>query len=145
MLLVAFNTGEGRSVMDAVTEHDWVKEGLLIEGLRDSLHLSEVHASFFSRTSPPRPVHELQQLTLSMIRELVSEGLFVLGEIEGPKRKPCFVPWDLPLDEAMAEIEDAYVTHFDDRRNWMTMCWLNLTDKGKKLALELYHADEPDS
>jgi hypothetical protein len=132
------------SVMDAATEHDWVKENLLIEGLQDSLHLSEVHQQFRSRGSAERPPHEVQQLTLSMIRELVSEGLFVLGEIEGPKREPRFVPWDLPLDEAMAKIEDAYVTHFDDRWGWVTMCWLHLTDKGKELALELYHADEPD-
>jgi hypothetical protein len=130
--------------MDAATEHDWVKEGLLIEGLRDWSSLSNVHSSFMPKTGPPRPPHEVQQLTLSMIRELVSEGLFVLGEIEGPKRKPRFVPWDLPLDEAMATIEDAYVTHFDDRWGWVTMCWLDLTDKGKKLALELYHADQPD-
>jgi hypothetical protein len=131
--------------MDAATEHDWVKEGLLIEGLQDSLHLSEMHSSFMPDTGPPRPVHELQRLTLSMIRELISEGLFEVGEIEGPSRTPRFVPWDLSLDEAMAKIEDAYVTHFDDRWGWVTMCWLHLTDKGKKLALELYHADQPDS
>jgi hypothetical protein len=130
--------------MDAATEHDWVKECLLIEGLRDSLYFGEVHSSFFSRTSLPRPVHELQQLTLAMIRELVSEGLFVLGVPVGLKRNPRFVPWNLLLDEAMAEIEDAYITHFDDPWAWRTVCWLDLTDKGKKLALELYHADEPD-
>jgi hypothetical protein len=130
--------------VDAVTEHDWVKEGLLIEGLQDWIQLGEVHSSFMPDTGPPRPVHELQRLTLSMIRELVSEGLFVLGVPVGLSRKPRFVPWDLPLDEAMAKIEDAYVTHFDDRWGWVTMCWLDLTDKGEKLALELYHADEPD-
>jgi hypothetical protein len=49
-----FRRGQGeRSVMDAATEHDWVKEGLLIEGLQDSLHLSEVHSSFMPDTGPP--------------------------------------------------------------------------------------------
>jgi hypothetical protein len=43
----------------------------------------------------------------------------------------------------MANIEDAYLNHFDDRWAWRTVCWLHLTDKGKELALELYHADEP--
>jgi hypothetical protein len=130
--------------MDAATEHDWVKEGLLIEGLQDSIYLGEVHSSFLPETGPPRPMHEIQQLTLNMVRELVAEGLFVLGNIAGTKRNPRLAPWDLPLDAAMAKIEDAYVTHFDDRWNWITMCWLHLTDKGEKLALELYHADEPD-
>ncbi|WP_173399786.1 hypothetical protein [Mycobacterium canetti] len=131
--------------MDAATEHDWIKEGLLIEGLRDWIDLSEVHATFLTDTEPRRPVHEVQRLTLSMIRELVSEGLFVLGVPGGGRRNPRFEPWDLSLDAAMAKIEEAYVMHFDDVWGWRTMCWLNLTDKGEKLALELYHADEPDS
>lgn len=131
--------------MDAATEHDCVKEGLLIEGLQDWIHLSEVHSSFIRESGPQRPLHEVQQLTLSMIRELVSEGLFMLGTIEGPKRNPRFVPWDLPLDAAMAKIEDAYIRHFDDVWCWRAMCWLNLTDKGEKLALERYHAEEPDA
>lgn len=129
--------------MDAAAEHDWVKEGLLIEGLQDWISLSNVHSSFMPETGPPRPAHEVQQLALSMIRELVSEGLFVLGSAAGTKRSPRLAPWDLPLDAAMAKIEDAYVTHFDDVWGWRTMCWLDLTDKGEKLALELYHADEP--
>jgi hypothetical protein len=45
----------------------------------------------------------------------------------------------------MAKIEDAYVAHFDDRWTWVIMCWLDLTDKGEQLALERYHADEPES
>ena len=130
--------------MDAAAEHDWVKQGLLIEDLQDWLHLSLVHSSFMQQTGPPRPTHEVQQLTLGMIRELVSEGLFVLGVPAGPRRKPHFEAWDLPLDAAMAKIEEAYVTHFDDRWNWVTMCWLAPTEKGKKLGLELYHADESE-
>jgi hypothetical protein len=131
--------------MDTATEHERVKDGLLIEGLQDWIYLSEVHQQFVSAGDTERPPHEVQELTLNMIRELVSEGLFVLGTPVGPKRNPRFASWDLPLDEAMAKIEHAYVTHFDDRRNWTTMCWLNLTDKGEKLALERYHADEQDS
>ncbi len=41
----------------------------------------------------------------------------------------------------MAEIEHKYVTNFEDRWNWMTCEWLKLTEKGKALALKLYHAD----
>jgi hypothetical protein len=128
------------------SDHDQVRENLLIEGLRDWIYLSEVHSAFMSETGPPRPVHEVQQLTLNMIRELVSDGLFVLGVPSRTKDDPTgFTPWNLPLDVAMAKIEDAYVKHFDDRHNWITMVWMNQTDKGQKLALELYHADEIDS
>src|SRR5690242_9529681 len=125
------------------SEHDDVKEGLLIEGLQDWIHLSEIHQTFaFENHAPKRSVAEAQALTLEMIRELVNEGLFVMG-VPDNKRPSGFEPWDVSLDEAMAEIGHKYVTNFEDRWNWVTCVWLALTDKGKALALELYHADDP--
>jgi hypothetical protein len=124
-------------------DYDDVRERLLLEGLRDWIHLSEIHARFkFDHHTTKRPDAEAQQLTLSMIRELVDEGLFVLG-VPGKKEASGFKPWDLPLDEAMAMIEHKYVTNFEDRWNWATCAWLELTKKGKALALQLYHADDP--
>lgn len=76
-----------------------------------------------------------------MIRELVTEGLFVLGVLA--KKAPSgFEPWDLTLDAAMAKIEERYVDNFDDRWNWKTFVWLALTEEGKALALKLDHADD---
>ncbi len=66
--------------MDATTEHDLVKDNLLIEGLQDSIHLCEVHSSFMPEAGQSRPPHEVQRLTLNMIRELVGEGLVELGK-----------------------------------------------------------------
>ncbi|ETB30877.1 hypothetical protein MAHJHV54_27110 [Mycobacterium avium subsp. hominissuis] len=129
------------SAMNAAAEYDTVKEGLLIEGLQDWISLSNVHSSFLAPIGPARPLEKVQQLTLNMIRDLVSEGLFILGSAAGTKQTPHFEPWDLPLEAAMAKIEEAYVRNFDDTWGWRTMCWLNLTDKGEKLALERYHAD----
>ena len=128
---------------DATTsEHDDVKEGLLIEGLQDWIRLGEVNSTFlFDNHTPKRPVAEAQQLTLSMIRELVAEGLFVLG-VPAKKALSGFKPWDLPLDEAMAKIEERYVANYDDRWGWTACAWLQLTDKGRALALQLYHAEE---
>ena len=124
-------------------DYDDVKEGLLIEGLQDWIHLVRDTPEFaFDNHTPKRPVAEAQQLTLSMIRELVEEGLFNLG-VPDKKAVSGFKPWDLPLDEAMAMIEHKYVTNFEDRWNWVTCAWLALTEKGKALALKLYHADDP--
>jgi hypothetical protein len=124
-------------------DYDDVKEGLLIEGLQDWIYLSEIHSDFrFVRHAPKRSVAEAQQLTLRMIRELVDEGLFILG-VPDKKAASGFKAWDLPLDEAMAMIEHKYVTNFEDRWNWVTCAWLELTEKGKVLALQLYHADDP--
>ncbi len=124
------------------SEHDDVKERLLIEGLQDWIHLSEIHTAFaFDGHTPKRSVAEAQQLTLAMIRELVQEGLFILGVPRG-KNSRGLEPWNLPLDDAMAKIENKYVTNFDDRWNWVTCAWLELTPKGKALALQLYHSDD---
>ena len=123
-------------------DRDQVKENLLIEGLMDAISLEEVHGAFFGQDAAHAPhVPEVQTQTLDMIRELVREGFFVLGV---PTRQGGFDAWDLPLDVATAKIEDAYVKNFDDRWGWTTMVWMDQTEKGKKLALELYHADDPD-
>jgi hypothetical protein len=123
------------------SDNDQVRENLLIEGLMDAISLGEVHGAYFGQDAAHAPpVPQVQKQTLDMIRELVSEGMFVLGV---PTRQGEFEAWDLPLDAAMAKIEDAYVKNFDDRWGWTTMVWMDQTDKGKKLALELYHADDP--
>jgi hypothetical protein len=122
-------------------DYDDVKEGLLIEGLQDWIYLSWIHAGFeFNNHIATRSVAEAQELTLKIIRELVDEGLFILGE---PDKKAAsgFKSWNMSLDEAMNEIEHKYITNFEDRWNWVTCAWLELTEKGMALALKLYHAD----
>ncbi len=95
----------------------------------------------FDGDTPKRPVAEAQQLNLAMIRELVEEGLFDLGEIVR-KTNDGFEAWAVSLDEAMTRIEDAYVRNFDDRWAWTACAWLQLTEKGRALALQLYHGDD---
>ncbi|GFG52285.1 hypothetical protein CQY20_06250 [Mycolicibacterium agri] len=127
----------------AAPDYDDVKQLLLIEGLQDWIHLSEIHSNFgFINHTSKRPIAEIQQLTLRLIRELVSEGLFVLG-VPQKSAPGGFRKWDTPLDEAMAMIERKYVTNFEDRWGWVTCAWLALTEKGKTLAQERYHADDP--
>jgi len=64
----------------------------------------------------------------------------VLGEPD--KKAPSgFRPWDVPLDDAISEIEEAYVRNFEDRWNWVTCAWLALTEKGKALALAVFSHD----
>ena len=122
------------------SDRDRVRENLLIEGLMDAISLGNVHTAFmYDNHSPKRPLEEAQALTLAMIRELVSEGLFILGV---PTRKGGFDAWDLPLDVAMAKIEDAYVKNFDHRWSWTTIAWMDQTEKGKELALALYQSED---
>jgi hypothetical protein len=64
------------------------------------------------------------------------EGLSDLGEIVR-NTHDGFEAWNIPLDDAIAQIEHAYVTNSDDPRGWTAFAWMHLTDKGK----ELFHAD----
>jgi hypothetical protein len=62
------------------SDHDQVRENLLIEGLMDAISLGEVHGAYFGQDAAHAPpVPQVQKQTLDMIRELVSDGLFVLG------------------------------------------------------------------
>lgn len=124
-----------------MTSHDYtaVKEGLLIEGLRDAIALGEIHGDFYGQDAAlAPPIAEVQNDTLALVRHLVNEGLAVLGV---PDRRGEFESWDIPLNAAMTKIEDAYIRNYSDRRNWTHIVWLSLTDKGEKLADELYRAD----
>jgi hypothetical protein len=72
------------------SDRDLVKVNLLIEGLMGAISLGTVHTAFmYDNHSPKRPLHEAQALTLDMIWELVSEGLFVLGRAPSPGRVRC--------------------------------------------------------
>lgn len=112
----------------------------------DRIALSWVHGQFFGQdaTQAP-PVSQIQRSTLRMIRELISERLFVLGNLASSKTHPTdFIEWDLPLDDAMAKIEKTYIDNHDDRDSWYFMVWLTHTAKGEKLALEIYREDYPE-
>jgi hypothetical protein len=96
--------------------------------------LAHVHSDVFQEdrtASPP----EVQQKALDAIRSLVSDGLFELGDLSG--KDGSFVAWDTPLDESMKRIYDLYVKHFDNNSLWIWECWLNLTDKGERIAQPL--------
>jgi hypothetical protein len=134
---------EASDASQETSEHDEVREGLLMEGVIDAISLGEVHTTYrYDNHTPKRPLHDAQQLTLNMIREVVSDGLFVLG-VPNPKSPSRFDQWDLPLDTAMAKIEEAYVNNFEDRWGWATFVWLNATAKGEELGRQLHEQNGP--
>lgn len=118
-----------------LSAHDEV----LLRGLVDWVALERVH-DYVLRENPERPVSTIQSKTLELVRSLVSEGMFVLGDLSGEGGR--FVAWDRPLDESLNRIRVAYVTNFDDRNTWPWYCWLDLTDKGQHVA-EAIRAAEP--
>jgi hypothetical protein len=85
-----------------------------------------------TENNPGAPVSEVQDQAILLIRSLISEGLFDVGDLSG--RGAQFVAWDTPLDESMQRIHDLYVKRFDDKSDWPWAVWLKLTDKGESVA-----------
>jgi hypothetical protein len=111
-----------------------VRNELLTDGLVDYVDLGAVNSQV-SRHNPSASVSEVQRETLEMIRALVSEGLFELGDLSG--EGGSLHVWSGSLDESLQKISDAYVTHYDDKPGWVWSAWLELTHKGEQVARAL--------
>lgn len=106
----------------AKAAQDRLRAELLTGGLYDLVPPAEVE-SVITRDDLADTIAEQQQLALSTIRSLVEDGLM---EFDG---------WgDVPLDEAMARVQDLFVNHYDDPGMWAPAVWLKLTNAGKQLA-----------
>lgn len=84
------------------------------------------------RENAGEPLPVIQGKVLDLIRSLVTDGLFELGDLDTPNHR--FGAWDCPLDESIQRIRDVYVNHFDDEAEWWFYCWLDATEKGLKAA-----------
>jgi hypothetical protein len=109
------------------------RESVLLRGLVDWVALDRIHWDV-AQAHEGAPLSVVQSKTLELIRSVVAEGLFELGEVAGNQG---FTRWDSPLDESIRRIRDIYVAKFDDRNVWPWFCWLNLTEKGERLAEEI--------
>src|ERR1700753_1097214 len=85
---------------------------LLTDGLSGDGDLGGVDSQV-SRHNPSASVSEVQHESLEVIRALVSEGLFKLGDLSGDGG--TLLVWSSSLDESLQKISDAYVTHHDDK------------------------------
>jgi hypothetical protein len=102
---------------------------LLLDGIVDTINLAGVH-SRVKQHYPSASEAGLIDETVEAIRSLVNDGLMEAGYL-GDNGK--FAP--APFDWWMQQLTDAYVTNHDDRAEWVFSYWLNLTDKGRRIAL----------
>ncbi|AMU25522.1 Uncharacterised protein [Mycobacteroides abscessus] len=109
------------------------RNNVLMDGLDDWVHFYRVHRLVYL-ANPDASVGELQAESLNTVADLVSAGLYQVGTVE---RGAGFVPWDIPIDEALDRIRAEYVGHYDENGVWDYVAWLNLTDKGRQVAESL--------
>ena len=113
------------------------RDNILIAGLDDWVPLSQIHGCV-TEANPSASLTDIRHQTLESIRSLVRDGLCELGDLD-PEGED-FVEWKVPLDQAINNISRIYVDRFEYRAPWLRCCWLNLTDKGERLARELLQA-----
>jgi hypothetical protein len=107
------------------------RDEVLLRGLIDWVALERVHW-IVEQENPGEPLAVIQDKVLDLIRSLVTDGLFELGDLDTPNHR--FGAWAAPLDESIQRIRDVYVNHFDDEAEWWFVCWLDATEKGLKAA-----------
>jgi hypothetical protein len=107
------------------------REEVLLRGLIDWVALERIHW-YVARENPAESLSVIQDKTLDLIRSLVVDGLFELGDLTGTGNR--FAAWNTPLDESIHRIRDVCVPKFDDQPAWWFCCWLDLTDKGQEIA-----------
>ena len=107
------------------------RDEVLLRGLIDWVALSSVHGAV-EQENPGEPLAVVQDKVLDLIRSLVTDGLFELGDLATPNHR--FGAWDAPLDESIQQIRDVYVHQFDDDPEWWFYCCLDATKKGLQAA-----------
>lgn len=115
------------------------RESLLLLGLYDWVALDHVHRKT-ARHMLGSPITQIQQAALALIREVVEQGLFEIGDVTAERG---FVRWLEPIEQAISRIERYYIEAFDDTTVWPWCCWLNMTPYGGQIAHEL--PDTPSS
>jgi hypothetical protein len=110
------------------------RDNVLLLGLVDWVPLERVHYEV-AKASNDMPLSKVQTATLELIKTLVGEGLFVLGELAHNGAR--FVPWDTPLDTSMERLREVYVQGFDNADAWQWFGWLDLTKMGEQVALPI--------
>jgi hypothetical protein len=109
-----------------------IRENLLLKGLGKPVALNAVDWKI-KHDKPSASASEVQDETLEVIRTLVDDGLFKLGEV----RNHRFVSSKRSLNRSMHQISHQYVDHYDDPKRWMFSAWMKLTNKGQQLAQSL--------
>ncbi len=116
------------------TAREKVREALLTAGLADWVDLNAVHCHV-KQELPSASLSEVQSETLETIRSLVGDELFALGDLFGEHGR--FAAWNESLDASLQKISDVYITHYDDKPAWVWSTWMELTDKGERVARAL--------
>lgn len=106
-----------------------LRDELLLDGIVEAINLAGIHSQV-KQHYPSASEAKLIEETVETIRSLANDGLMEAGYLADNGK---FVL--APFDQWMQQLADAYVTHHGDTAEWVFSYWLNLTDKGRRIAL----------
>ena len=113
------------------------REKVLLRGLVDWVALDRVHWDV-TQENPGLPLPLVQEETLGLLRSLLADGLFQLGDLTGAASS--FSPWNSSIDQSLDRVRSVYVSNFEDRNVWPWYCWIDLTVLGESVALTIERA-----
>jgi hypothetical protein len=116
------------------------RHSVLLRGLDDWVALDRIHWDV-AQSMPGVPVSRIQDAVLSLLRELLRENLFEIGEVTTERG---FVRWTKPIDQVIDRVHRCYVVGFSDADRWPWCCWLNLTEQGNHVAHQLQQQNTLD-
>ena len=98
-------------------------------------------AGDFEKDIPKR-----KALLLSVVRELASEGYIRIGHLQyrDPEAKAGlhWAEWPGTLDEQMERLDAVYTPEIQDDKDWYYICWLDLTESGRRAVEGLPAPDD---
>lgn len=127
-------TPNGRRVARRVEGVGIARDDVLLDGLSEIVDLGSVHW-YVWQDNFEAPLSTVQSETLSLVRSLLSEGLVDVGDFSD--KSGDFVAWDTPVEASMQRIYKLYVTYYRDTLGWPYEVWLELTEKGERIARSL--------
>jgi hypothetical protein len=83
------------------------REEVLLRGLIDWVALERIHW-IVARENLGETLSLIQEKVLDLIRSLVADGLYVVGDLTTEDHR--FGAWDAPLDKSLQRIRDVYTT-----------------------------------
>jgi hypothetical protein len=116
--------------MSEIHDSRMFREQLLRDALGDCLPLA--HIDSVARRVEAESLSARQELSIAAVRSLIEDGLMVVGDIVGASDERV-EPWNMSLDDAMAQIRDDYIVHHEDG-SWVFGIWFALTDSGERAA-----------
>lgn len=119
---------------EATTTQGTLRDEILNAALYDWVPMVEVNQIVTQQELAATDAERFNLVT-TVMRALLNDGLVGVGDLPGDGNQTP--DWGLPVDAAIARINDEYVVHHGEPTEWEFRIWIGLTARGRVVAEEL--------